>query len=164
MLASRIPTILPSLTLEEALEITRIHSAAGVLKDGLVATRPFRSPHHTVSHVALIGGGNIPGPGEVSLAHNGVLFLDELPEFHRDTLEALRQPMEDGKVAVSRARGRMEFPARFLLVAAMNPCPCGWLGDRTRSCHCTVAQVLKYRRKISGPLLDRYDPGCMAWT
>ena len=157
MLASRIPTILPSLTLDEALQITRIHSAAGILKEGFVATRPFRAPHHSVSNVALIGGGNIPGPGEVSLAHNGVLFLDELPEFRRDALEALRQPMEDGKVAVSRAKGRMEFPARFLLVAAMNPCPCGWLGDRSHSCHCTVAQILAYRRKISGPLLDRID-------
>ncbi|MCM8760151.1 MAG: YifB family Mg chelatase-like AAA ATPase [Candidatus Omnitrophica bacterium] len=157
MLASRIPSILPSLTLSEALEITKIHSVSGILKEGIITERPFRSPHHTISDIALIGGGNIPKPGEVSLAHNGVLFLDELPEFHRDVLEVLRQPMEDGKVSISRAKGRMEFPARVLLVASMNPCPCGWYGDSARQCNCTLSQILKYRRKISGPLLDRID-------
>jgi len=157
MLASRIPSILPALILSEALEITKIHSVAGILKEDLVTERPFRAPHHTISDIALIGGGNIPKPGEVSLAHNGVLFLDELPEFHRDVLEVLRQPLEDGKVNISRAKGRMVFPARFLMVASMNPCPCGWYGDSARQCHCTLSQILKYRRKISGPLLDRID-------
>lgn len=157
MLASRIPSILPALTLHEALEITRIHSVAGMLKEGLIAERPFRAPHHTVSDVALIGGGNIPKPGEVSLAHNGVLFLDELPEFHRDALEVLRQPLEDGKVSISRAKGRTAFPSRFLMAASMNPCYCGWYGDTARHCNCTLAQILKYRKKISGPLLDRID-------
>lgn len=157
MLASRIPSILPSLTLSEALEITRIHSVAGILKESIVTERPFRSPHHTISDIALIGGGNIPRPGEVSLAHNGVLFLDELPEFHRDVLEVLRQPLEDGKVNISRAKGRMEFPARFLMVASMNPCPCGWYGDSARQCNCNLSQILKYRKRISGPLLDRID-------
>jgi len=157
MLACRLPTILPSLSLEEAIEITRIHSAAGLNQGKLVTTRPFRNPHHTVSDIALIGGGNIPGPGEVSLAHNGVLFLDELPEFHRNALEALRQPMENGQVTISRARGRMNFPARFLLVAAMNPCPCGWYGDQNHPCRCSLAQIIRYRQKISGPLLDRID-------
>ncbi|HNS33144.1 MAG TPA: YifB family Mg chelatase-like AAA ATPase, partial [bacterium] len=158
MLASRIPSILPSLTLPEALEITRIHSVAGTLvKEGFVTERPYRSPHHTISNIALIGGGSIPRPGEVSLAHNGVLFLDELPEFHRDVLEVLRQPLEDGKVSISRAKGRLTFPSRFLLVGSMNPCPCGWYGDSARQCRCTLGQMLKYRRKISGPLLDRID-------
>ncbi|HOL22312.1 MAG TPA: YifB family Mg chelatase-like AAA ATPase [bacterium] len=157
MLASRIPSILPQLTLPEALEITKVHSVAGILKEGIVTERPFRAPHHTISDIALIGGGNIPKPGEVSLAHNGVLFLDELPEFHRDVLEVLRQPLEDGKVSISRAKGRMEFPARFLMAASMNPCPCGWYGDSARQCNCTLSQILKYRRKISGPLLDRID-------
>jgi magnesium chelatase family protein len=158
MLAQRIPSILPSLTLEEAVEITRIHSVVGLLDgNGLVATRPFRQPHHTISEIALIGGGTIPKPGEISIAHNGVLFLDELPEFHRDALEALRQPLESGRVSVSRARGKLDFPSRFLLAGAMNPCPCGYYGDRSHPCRCTVAQILKYRRKISGPLLDRID-------
>lgn len=157
MIASRIPTILPSLTLTEALEITKIHSVAGLLKKPVVTERPFRAPHHTISDIALIGGGAIPGPGEISLAHNGVLFLDELPEFKRNVLEALRQPLENGTVSVSRAKGRVEFPARFLFVAAMNPCPCGWYGDPVHNCNCTLSQILKYRKKISGPLLDRID-------
>ena len=157
MLASRIPSILPSLTLPEALEITRIHSVAGILKEGLVTERPYRNPHHTISNIALIGGGGVPKPGEVSLAHNGVLFLDELPEFHRDVLEVLRQPLEDGKVSISSAKGRLTFPSRFLLVGSMNPCPCGWYGDNARQCRCTLGQMLKYRKKISGPLLDRID-------
>lgn len=157
MIAKRIPTIFPSLESEETIEITKIHSVAGILDGGIVTTRPFRQPHHTISDIALIGGGAIPKPGEISLAHNGVLFLDELPEFHRDVLEALRQPMEDGKVAVSRAKGRIEFPTRFFLVAAMNPCPCGYYGDSRRPCRCTVPQIIKYRKKISGPLLDRID-------
>ncbi|MCM8759644.1 MAG: YifB family Mg chelatase-like AAA ATPase [Candidatus Omnitrophica bacterium] len=157
MIAKRIPTIFPSLEIEEAIEITKIHSVAGLLNGGIVITRPFRQPHHTISDIALIGGGAIPKPGEISLAHNGVLFLDELPEFHRDVLEALRQPMEDGKVTVSRAKGKIEFPARFFLVAAMNPCPCGYFGDSRRPCRCTVPQIIKYRKKISGPLLDRID-------
>ncbi|MCM8817342.1 MAG: YifB family Mg chelatase-like AAA ATPase [Candidatus Omnitrophica bacterium] len=157
MIAKRIPTIFPTLEIEEAVEITKIHSVAGLLNGGIVITRPFRQPHHTISDIALIGGGAIPKPGEISLAHNGVLFLDELPEFHRDVLEALRQPMEDGKVTVSRAKGKIEFPARFFLVAAMNPCPCGYFGDSRRPCRCTVPQIIKYRKKISGPLLDRID-------
>ncbi|MCM8803974.1 MAG: YifB family Mg chelatase-like AAA ATPase [Candidatus Omnitrophica bacterium] len=157
MISRRIPTILPSLTLEEALEITKIHSVNGLLKSPIFFERPFRSPHHTISDIALIGGGVIPKPGEVSLAHNGVLFLDELSEFHKDVLESLRQPLEDGKVNISRAKGRLEFPSRFLLVAATNPCPCGWYGDNQRECHCTLSQILKYRKKLSGPLLDRID-------
>ena len=157
MIASRIPTILPSLTLHESLEITKIHSVTGLAKEGLVTTRPFRNPHHSISDIALIGGGSIPKPGEVSLAHNGVLFLDELPEFHRDVLESLRQPMEQGYVSISRAKGRVIFPSKFILVGAMNPCPCGWYGDSSHHCHCTLSQILKYRKKISGPLLDRID-------
>jgi len=157
MIARRIPTILPSLTLKEALEITKIHSVSGLLNGPIVFERPFRSPHHTISDIALIGGGAIPKPGEVSLAHNGVLFLDEFSEFHRDVIESLRQPLEDGKVSISRAKGRIEFPSRFLLVAATNPCPCGWYGDTQRECHCTLSQILKYRKKLSGPILDRID-------
>jgi len=157
MIARRIPTILPSLTLEEALEITKIHSVSGLLNGPIVFERPFRSPHHTISDIALIGGGHVPKPGEVSLAHNGVLFLDEFSEFHRDVIESLRQPLEDGKVSISRAKGRIEFPSRFLLVAATNPCPCGWYGDSQRECHCTLSQILKYRKKLSGPILDRID-------
>jgi len=159
MLAKRIPTIMPDMLLEEALETTRIHSLMGLVNRdlGIVATRPFRSPHHTISDVALVGGGQIPQPGEISLAHNGVLFLDELPEFHRDVLEALRQPLEDGKVRIARARKSLEFPSRFILVCAMNPCPCGYYTDPRRRCRCTPTKIQNYLSKISGPLLDRID-------
>ena len=159
MLAKRMPTILPPLTFEEALETTRIHSVAGVLDAhaGLVGIRPFRSPHHTISDAGLIGGGAIPRPGEVSLAHNGVLFLDELPEFPRTVLEVMRQPLEDGTVCIARAAMSLTFPARFMLTAAMNPCPCGFHNDRTRECRCTPPMIQHYVSKISGPLLDRID-------
>ena len=159
MLAKRMPTILPPLTFEEALETTRIHSVAGVLDAhaGLVGVRPFRSPHHTISDAGLIGGGAIPRPGEVSLAHNGVLFLDELPEFPRTVLEVMRQPLEDGTVCIARAAMSLTFPARFMLTAAMNPCPCGFHNDRSRECHCTPPMIQRYISKISGPLLDRID-------
>jgi magnesium chelatase family protein len=159
MLAKRIPTILPPMSLEEAIETTRIHSVAGVLEDsrGLVGTRPFRSPHHTISDAGLIGGGAVPRPGEVSLGHNGVVFLDELPEFQRNVLEVMRQPLEDGAVNIARAAISVSFPARFMLAAAMNPCPCGFFGDPTRECHCTPPQIQRYVAKISGPLLDRID-------
>ena len=159
MIAKRIPTIIPPMSLEEAIETTKIHSIAGLLsaEKAFVATRPFRSPHHTISDAGLIGGGSNPAPGEISLAHNGVLFLDELPEFKRSTLEVLRQPLEDGRVTVSRAAGTMTFPAEFILVAALNPCPCGFFGDRKRECRCTLVQVQRYRDRISGPLLDRID-------
>ncbi len=159
MLARRVPTIIPDMSLEEALETTRVHSVVGLLPlaQALVTTRPFRSPHHTSSDIALVGGGTIPKPGEVSLAHNGVLFLDELPEFGRDALEVLRQPLEDGSVTVSRLAKTLTFPSRFLLICTMNPCPCGYYSDPRKECHCTPYQIQRYLSKISGPLLDRID-------
>ncbi|WP_117237948.1 YifB family Mg chelatase-like AAA ATPase [Thermus sediminis] len=157
MLARRLPFLMPPLSQEAALEVTRIHSAAGQAVLGLLRTPPFRAPHHTVSYAGLIGGGAIPKPGEVSLAHRGVLFLDEFPEFSREALEALRQPLEDGVVTIARARASLTFPARFLLVAAMNPCPCGFYGDPERACTCTPSIQKRYVGKISGPLLDRFD-------
>ena len=159
MLARRLSSILPPLLPEEAIETTKIHSVAGLLEAGssLLNTRPFRSPHHTVSDAGLIGGGTIPGPGEVSLAHNGVLFLDELPEFRRNVLEVLRQPLEDGTVTITRASMTMTFPANFTLAAAMNPCPCGYFTDPGHSCNCTGPQMQRYLGRISGPLMDRID-------
>ena len=159
MLARRLPSILPPLDIREAIEITRIYSVAGLLRNGLslVTSRPFRSPHHTISHVGLAGGGSSPRPGEISLSHLGVLFLDELPEFSRIALETLRQPMEDGTVAISRALARMVYPASFMLVASMNPCPCGHLGDTRRPCSCPPHRIAAYRGRISGPLMDRID-------
>ncbi|MBL7068506.1 MAG: YifB family Mg chelatase-like AAA ATPase [Candidatus Omnitrophica bacterium] len=159
MLARRLPTIISDMTFDEALETSKIHSIAGILspKKGLIATRPFRLPHHTISDSALVGGGTYPRPGEISLAHNGVLFLDELPEFNRNALEVLRQPIEDGEITVSRICGTVTYPARFMLVCAMNPCPCGYFTDPKKECHCTPYQIQRYLSRISGPLLDRID-------
>ncbi|MBI3804660.1 MAG: YifB family Mg chelatase-like AAA ATPase [Nitrospirae bacterium] len=158
MLAKRFPTILPNMSFEESLETTLVHSIFGLLCDQpLIVSRPFRSPHHTVSDAGLIGGGQVPRPGEVSLAHNGVLFLDELPEFRRNVLEVLRQPLEEGRVTIARASASLTYPSQFMLVAAMNPCPCGYLTDPTRSCSCTPMAIQRYRAKVSGPLLDRID-------
>lgn len=153
------PSILPNLTLDEALETTKIHSVAGLLPSNtpLLATRPFRSPHHTISDAGLTGGGSYPRPGEISLSHNGVLFLDELPEFNKNVLENLRQPLEDGNVTISRAALSLTYPARFMLIAAMNPCPCGYYTDKRHECSCTSQQIQKYMSKISGPLMDRID-------
>jgi magnesium chelatase family protein len=159
MVAKRIPTVMPESSLEEHLEVLSIHSAAGRTISGETGwgTRPFRAPHHTISDVGLLGGGTIPGPGEISLAHHGVLFLDELPEFKRSALEVLRQPLEDGEVTISRSAGKITLPCCFMLVAAMNPCPCGYLGDARHECRCTPTQIQRYRSRISGPLLDRID-------
>ena len=162
MLAKRLPSILPPLSLAESLETTQIHSVAGKLNrdTSLISQRPFRAPHHTISQVALVGGGNNPQPGEISLAHNGVLFLDEMPELSRSVLEVLRQPLEDRKITISRAKYSVEYPCSFMLVASMNPCPCGYYGDPTHHCACTPGQIQRYMNKISGPLLDRIDIHC----
>jgi len=159
LLARRMPTILPPFSLDEALEVTKLYSVAGLLGSdkGLMTERPFRAPHHTVSHAGLVGGGSYPRPGEISLSHHGILFLDELPEFHREVLEVLRQPMEDGSVTIARAAQSLSFPSRFQLIAAMNPCPCGFYGDHRRPCVCSPNQIRKYLARISGPLLDRID-------
>jgi magnesium chelatase family protein len=159
MMARRVPGILPRLTFDEALEVTAVHSVAGLLSPGtgLLADRPFRAPHHTISDAALVGGGSHPRPGEVSLAHHGVLFLDEMLEFNRHVLEVLRQPLEEGRVTIARAARTTVFPARFMLVGAMNPCPCGFLGDTIRECRCTPQQIARYRGRLSGPLRDRLD-------
>jgi magnesium chelatase family protein len=159
MLAKRLPTILPDMNFEESLETTKIHSVMGLLPtdSALIVIRPFRNPHHTISDAGLIGGGQIPKPGEVSLSHNGVLFLDELPEFKKNVLEVLRQPLEEERVTISRAATSITYPARFMLVAAMNPCPCGYYADPNNECTCTIPQIQRYRSKISGPLMDRID-------
>ena len=162
MMAKRLPSILPPLTLSESLETTQIHSIAGKLGKNvsLISQRPFRSPHHTISQVALVGGGTSPQPGEISLAHNGVLFCDELPEFNKTTLEVLRQPLEDRHINISRAKYSTDYPCSFMFVASMNPCPCGYYGDPTHRCVCTPGQIQRYMNKISGPLLDRIDIQC----
>ena len=159
MLAKRLPTILPDMNFEESIETTKIHSVVGLIsaESALIVIRPFRSPHHTISDAGLIGGGQIPKPGEVSLSHNGVLFLDELPEFKKNVLEVMRQPLEEEKVTIARAATSLTYPARFMLVAAMNPCPCGYYGDPNNECQCTIPQIQRYRSKISGPLMDRID-------
>ena len=159
MLAKRIPSILPNLSFEEALEITKIHSIAGTLKENIpiITTRPFRFPHHTISATSLVGGGKNPKPGEISLAHYGVLFLDELPEFNQHTLEVLRGPLEDGKITISRVNNTLTYPCEFMFVASMNPCPCGYYGSLDKECSCTKQAIAKYMSKISGPLLDRID-------
>jgi magnesium chelatase family protein len=159
MLAKRIPSILPPMSFEEGLETTRIHSVTGLLpsETGIIDTRPFRSPHHTISDAGLVGGGSVPRPGEVSMAHNGVLFLDELPEFPRNVLEVMRQPLEERRVTIARAQMTLTFPASFILVAASNPCPCGFANDFRRECFCTPPQIQRYMSKISGPLMDRID-------
>ncbi len=159
LMARSFPTILPKLTFDESLEVTKIYSVANLLShdNPIVIARPFRSPHHTTSHIGLIGGGNIPRPGEISLAHRGVLFLDEFPEFPRQVLEALRQPMEDGHITISRAAGSVKFPSRFTLISAANPCPCGYFGDENRNCTCSPSAIARYQKRISGPILDRID-------
>lgn len=159
MLSRCIPSILPKMEIEESLEVTRIHSVAGLTskQNPIIISRPFRSPHHTSSQVALVGGGAFPKPGEISLAHRGILFLDEFPEFSTQSLEALRQPLEDKVVTISRAQGTLTFPANFILVAAMNPCKCGFKGDPVKNCTCTAMEVIRYQKKISGPILDRID-------
>src|SRR5436309_15281441 len=159
LLARALPSVLPAMTLDEALETTKIYSISGMLPNDrpLVRQRPFRSPHYTVSHAGLVGGGQWPRPGEISLAHRGVLFLDEMPEFSHTSLEALRQPMEDGVVTISRAQGSVSFPAKFMMIGAMNPCPCGFHGDPTRECGCSPGAVARYQKRLSGPLLDRID-------
>jgi magnesium chelatase family protein len=159
MMAKCLPSILPALTLKESLETTKIHSVAGKLSknSSLISCRPFRAPHHTISQVALVGGGSTPQPGEISLAHHGILFLDELPEFSRNALEVLRQPLEDRKISISRIKWSVEYPASFMLIASMNPCPCGYYNHPTKACVCNPGQVQKYLNRISGPLLDRID-------
>jgi len=159
LLARSMPSILPTMTVEEALEVTKIYSVAGMLPPDtpLIRHRPFRAPHHTISHAGLVGGGHFPRPGEISLAHRGVLFLDELPEFGARTLEGLRQPLEDGTISIARATGTLAFPARFMFISAMNPCPCGYYGDPVRECTCSMQTISRYQKRISGPLLDRID-------
>lgn len=159
MMAKRIPTILPDLSFEESLEITKIHSVAGILPSNtpIITTRPFRAPHHTVSGISLVGGGKIPKPGEISLAHYGVLFLDELPEFNKNTLEVLRGPLEDRNITISRVNATLTYPSNFMLIASMNPCPCGYYGSKDKECTCSEQAITRYMGKISGPLLDRID-------
>lgn len=159
MMARRLPRIMPAMSFEEALEVTKIYSVSGLIKDGkpVITERPFRAPHHSLSKSGLVGGGKIPRPGEISLSHHGILFLDEFPEFSRDVLESLRQPVEDGKITISRVNGTCEYPANMILVAAMNPCPCGYYGDESVECSCTPPQIMRYKGRISGPLMDRLD-------